>query len=115
MNNQIIIQNKDLTPEPPATDLVGVSDVTNFNELKQELAQALKNKWMNMTFIAWKLEYIIEKAYQLNNKWDESPDFKTMLEATKTLLKIYWFDLSNTKTQIAVFNNIPAKWEKLNF
>jgi len=106
---------KDLTNnEPPLNEVVPL-DPKNFNELKQELAQALSNKWMNMSFIADKLNYVLEKAYILNNKWYESPDFKTILEAAKVLLKIYWFDLSDKKTQVAIFNNIPAKWDKLNF
>lgn len=115
MNKQIIIQGNNLPEVTPTTDLVGASDIKNFNELQQELRTALEEKWMNMWFIVDRISYVINEAYQLNNKWDEAPDFKTILEASKLLLKVYWFDLSDKKTQIAVFNNIPAKWEKLNF
>lgn len=114
MTNQELIQKENFEVEETPSKEVSI-DQKNFNQLKQELATALADRGLDMTFIATKLNEIIEKAYIINNKWDQAPDFKTMLEATKILLKIYWFDLSDKKTQIAVFNNIPAKWEKLNY
>jgi len=44
MNKQIIIQGNNLPEVTPTTDLVGASDIKNFNELQQELRTALEEK-----------------------------------------------------------------------
>jgi len=61
-----------------------------------------------------KLKYVIDEAYIINNNGDQMPDFKAMLRWLELLIKLTWIDLWN-KIQIAVFNNMPKPWEKLEY
>jgi hypothetical protein len=68
-----------------------------------------------MSYASQILKKIIEEAYVINNKWDSAIDFRTKLKWIELLLKLSWFDLWQKKTQIAIFNNMPKQWEKLEF
>lgn len=110
MSNQDIITLEDSLVKQNGTNLW----VKTKQQIMTEITQALNDKWMDSKYIVDKLSYIIDKAYIINNNWDLMPDFKTMLKWVEMLLKLSWVDV-DTKIKVAIFNNIPPPWEKLNY
>lgn len=108
-NTQIVKTEDSLIIQDKAISLVKTKQ-----EILAELTSALQDKWMNSDYIVNKLKVIIDSSYIINNNWDKMPDFKTMLRWIELLLKLSWVDV-DTKIKVAIFNNIPKPWDRLDY
>ena len=110
MDNQIVITKEQSITTNSSDTSFALTKQQMFEDIRLELSK----QWMHSKYIIDKLKLIIDNAYIINNNWDQMPDFKVMLKWIELLLKLSWLDVWN-KIQIAIFNNVPKPWDKLEY
>ena len=75
---------------------------------------ALSERWINSDLIANKLFKLLD-AKSVTNSWIVYDDNKSVLEAIKLILKLNWAQWIGDWPNIAIFNNVPGKNEKLEY
>ena len=75
---------------------------------------ALSEKWINSDLIAEKLYKMLDAKW-VTNSWIQFDDNKAILDALKLILKLSGAQGLGDGPNIAIFNNVPGKNEKLQF
>lgn len=102
MQDLILPDNQELVLEPKKSDIMGT------------IKGALSEQWINSNLIAEKLYKMLDAKW-VTNSWIEFTDNKAILEAIKLILKLNGAQWIGDGTNIAIFNNVPLKNEKLQF
>lgn len=83
-------------------------------ELLAGIKGALVAQWINSELISQKI-FQLMSAKTMTNSWKEFDDNKVILETIKLVLKMSWVKWLGDGPQIAIFNNMPWKNDRLQY
>jgi hypothetical protein len=103
--------SNDIVVVEPQTDIAQAATNT---ELLGNIKHSLVAFGISSDLIAQKI-YKLMNAKGVTNSWIEFDDNKTILETVKLVLKLGGIKGLGDWPQIAIFNNMPSKDEKLKY
>lgn len=91
-----------------------VLEPKNKSDIMGTIKGALSEKWINSDLIAEKLYKMLDAKW-VTNSWIVFDDNKAILDALKLILKLSGAQNLWDGPNIAIFNNVPWKNEKLKY